>query len=104
MNLSSTIIRSKIKKLNYIDNEGVESLTNTSWHDQRAVDKLNVLGQVNFLRFSQLDEEIKNIESLNVGPFGAVQFTEVQLVTKHLDVHASGDLVFWGLELQTSQT
>ena len=41
---------------------GKSPLTNTGWDDERAVDELVVLGDVNLLGLSELDEEVEGVK------------------------------------------
>ena len=41
---------------------GKSPLTNTGWDDERAVDELVVLGDVDLLGLSELDEEVEGVE------------------------------------------
>ena len=81
---------------------GKSPLTNTGWDDERAVDELVVFGDVDLLGLSELDEEVEGVEWLDIRPILSAQFIVSDLISAHLDVHASGHLVVWCLELYKS--
>lgn len=80
------------------------SLTNNSWDDERAVNKLDISCEIDLLGLGKLDEEVQDIEALHVAPFTAVHLGEHDLISECLHVHASGDLIIRALELSKSST